>query len=342
MRVAEIMERFGGACEGDESVEVHTVTGVDIAGPGDTTFALDERHLALAEEAGAACVIVPHRLRPSRTTLLRCDSPQRYAIELLRWFHPPSVPPAGVHASAIIDEGATVDPRACVGPHVTIGADCRIAAGAILMASVVVGDQCEIGADTIIHPNVTLYARTRIGARVIIHAGAVIGADGFGYFPADGKLLKWPHVGNVVIEDDAEIGANTCIDRAKFGTTLIQRGAKLDNLVQIAHNCRVGPDVVIAGQTGLSGSAVLEAGVVCGGQVGVGEHRTIGRGARIGGQTGVMGHIAPGAEVFGHPAQPVNKALRQAALLRFLTENRTLVRKLVRGAGGRRLKRRSI
>ena len=332
MRIVEVIERFGGVCEGDESVEINDVTGVDLAGPGDTTFALDEKALAQAEAAGVSCVVVPHGLRRSRATLLRCDSPQRYVAELMRFFHAQPAAAPGVHPSAVIGDGTQIDEAASVGPHVTIGANCRVGAGVVLMASVVVGNDCEMGAATVIHPNVSVYAGTRIGARVVIHAGAVIGADGFGYFPEGGRLHKWPHVGNVVIEDDVEIGANACIDRAKFGTTLIEREAKIDNLVQIAHNCRVGPSAILAGQTGLSGSVVIGAGAVCAGQVGITDHKTVGHGARIGAQSGIIADVAPETEMFGYPARPVRKAMQEVALLSYLNENRAVLRKLIKAA----------
>ena len=332
MRVVEIIERFGGVCEGDESVEIDNVTGIEFVGSGDATFALDERSLAQAEASGASCIIVPHDLRSSPTTLVRCDSPRRYVVQLVRFFHPEPQPAPGAHPTAIVGEGTRIDESASIGPHVVIGADCRIGAGVVLMASVVVEDDCEIGADTVIHPNVSVYSKTRIGARVIVHAGAVIGADGFGYFPEDGTLHKWPHVGNVVIEDEVEIGANACIDRAKFGTTLIEHGAKIDNLVQIDHNCRVGQCAILAGQTGLAGSVVVEAGVVCGGQVGIADHKTIGRGARLGAQSGIFSDVPPGTDMFGRPAQPIQPAMQEVAFIRYLTENRRTRRRLIKAA----------
>ncbi|MFH0983274.1 MAG: UDP-3-O-(3-hydroxymyristoyl)glucosamine N-acyltransferase [Planctomycetota bacterium] len=333
MRISEIVERFGGLCEGDTSVEVHSVTGSDLAGPGDTTFALNEKTLAQAEASGASCVIVPHGIRRSRATLVRCDSPQRYVTELMRFLHPESAPAPGIHPTAMIGAESSIAATASIGPYAVLGARCRVGPQAVLMASVVVGDDCEIGAGTTIHPHVSLYAKTRIGARVIIHAGTVIGADGFGYFSEGDKLYKWPHVGNVVIEDDVEIGANACIDRAKFGTTLVERGVKIDNLVQIAHNCRIGPGAILAGQTGLSGSVVVEAGAICGGQVGVADHHTIGRGARIAAQSGIINDVPPGVEMFGYPAKPHRQAMHEAAMLRYLTENRATLRRLIKAAG---------
>ncbi|MHC4092000.1 MAG: UDP-3-O-(3-hydroxymyristoyl)glucosamine N-acyltransferase, partial [Planctomycetota bacterium] len=276
MRISEIQERFGGELEGDGSLEMHGVKGIEFAGPDDATFALDEKALAAAEASPACCVIVPRGLRrATEKTLIRCESPNSYAADLLEFFYPAAPAEPGVHPAAVVDDSADVAETASIGPHATVGRTCRVGWRVRLMACVSLGEGCQIGDDSLVYPNVTIYPGTRIGARVIIHAGAVIGADGFGYFPDAGRLRKWPHVGNVVIEDEVEIGANACIDRAKFGTTLIQRGAKIDNLVQIAHNCRVGPGSVLAGQTGLSGSVILEEGVTCAGQAGVGDHITV-------------------------------------------------------------------
>ncbi|MCP4593354.1 MAG: UDP-3-O-(3-hydroxymyristoyl)glucosamine N-acyltransferase [bacterium] len=332
MRISDVVERFGGVCDGDETVEISGITGVELAGVGDTTYAVDEPALTQAEAAGATCVIVPRDLRSSSVTLLRCDSPQRYAAELMSFFNPPPAMSPGVHPSAIIGERTLVNESVSIGPGVVIGENCRIDADAVLMASVVVQDHCAIGAQTVVHPNVTVYARTLIGARDIIHAGAVLGADGFGYFPDEGRLHKWPHIGNVVIEDDVEIGANACVDRAKFGTTLIERGAKIDNLVQIAHNCRIGRGAILAAQTGVSGSVVIEEGVICGGQVGISDHRVIGRGARLGAQSGILADVPPGEDMFGHPARPLQPAMQDVAFIRYLTQNRRALRRLIKSA----------
>ena len=332
MKLAQIVERFGGRLEGDPGVEVNGVSGVEFAGPDEATFAVDEATLVQAEASPACCVIVPEDARRSAKPLIRCESPNVYAADLLEFFHPAPAPAAGVHSSAVIAETARVSDRASIGPQVTVGEHCRIADGVQLRSGVCLGDNCEIGEGTIIHPNVTVYANTRIGARVLIHAGAVIGADGFGFFPDRGRLRKWPHVGNVVIEDDVEIGANACIDRAKFGTTLVERGARIDNLVQVAHNCRVGRGSILAGQTGLSGSVVLQEGVTCAGQVGIADHLTIGSGATLAAQTGVMVDVPPGAVHFGTPSKPHRRAMQETAMLGFLTDNARAVRGLVRQA----------
>ncbi|MCP4249083.1 MAG: UDP-3-O-(3-hydroxymyristoyl)glucosamine N-acyltransferase [bacterium] len=330
MRVNDLVERFGGTVEGDSAIEVADVTGVEFAGPNDATFATDEALLAEAEASPARCVIVPPDLRASETkTLIRCDAPNRYVAQLLTFFHPPAPVVAGVHPSATVADGVELDESASLGPNASIGAGCKIGRGVRLMANVCLAEDCVVGDDTIIYPNVTVYAHTRIGARVAIHAGTVIGSDGFGYFPDSGGLANWPHVGNVVIEDDVEIGANTCIDRAKFGTTLIEQGAKIDNLVQIAHNCRVGRWAILAGQAALSGSVVLEDGVVLGGRSGCSDHVTVGRGAKLAACAVAAGDVAAGTTQAGFPCRPVRQWLQEVTTVTYLTENRKPLRKLI-------------
>ncbi len=332
MRIADLIERFGGELEGEGTAEVTGLTGVEFAGPSDATFALTESVLNQAEASPACCVIVRREMRASRKPLIRCGSPESYAADLLEFFHPAPQPVPGVHPSAQVDDRAQVPASATIGPNVVVAAGCRLGERVCLMASVVVAADCQIGDETTIHPNVTVYPRCRIGARVLIHAGAVIGADGFGFFVENGRLRKWPHVGNVVIEDEVEIGANACIDRAKYGSTLIQSGAKIDNLVQVAHNCQVGHGAILAGQVGLSGSVVLEDGVICGGQVGIGDHITIGRGAQLSAQAGVISDIPAGSVSSGFPAKPRRQTFAESAMLGFLTEHRNALRKLVREA----------
>ena len=203
----------------------------------------------------------------------------------------------------------------------------RVHPSAVLHPGVVVGPAVEIGADTVLFPNVVVYANTRIGARVRIHAGAVIGADGFRYHPTAAGLRKVPHVGGVRIDDDAEIGANTCIDRGMLGDTTIGRGAKLDNLVQVGHNCQIGAHSVLVSQVGLSGSIRVGAGAILAGQVGVKDHVRIGAGARIGARSAVHGDVPDGETWLGEPARPVREAMRIYAGLRYLPE---LVKKLGR------------
>jgi UDP-3-O-[3-hydroxymyristoyl] glucosamine N-acyltransferase len=205
-----------------------------------------------------------------------------------------------------------VHPRATVHPSAHLGSDVTLHPG------VVVGPGCAVGDRTVLFPNVVLYAGTRVGADVRIHAGAVIGADGFGYHPTADGLKKMPHVGRVVVEDGVEIGANTCIDRAALGETRVRSGAKIDNLVQVAHHCDVGSGALLVAQTGLSGSVHVGTGAVLGGQVGVADHRRIGAGAHVGAQSGVHRDVPDEATVLGTPARPIAETRRIWAALRWL------------------------
>jgi UDP-3-O-[3-hydroxymyristoyl] glucosamine N-acyltransferase len=219
----------------------------------------------------------------------------------------------------VLGPGVYVEERAVIGERVSLGENTRIGAGSAIGAGVKIGRDCEI------YPNVTIYPGTTLGDRVIVHAGAVLGSDGFGYVRdrKTGHYEKFPQVGRLAIEDDVEIGANTTIDRGALDETRIRRGAKIDNLVHIGHNCQIGEDVVIAAQTGLSGSIVIENGVVLGGQVGIGEHARICEGVMLGGQGGVLPNKVlrgKGVAFWGTPAQPVRQYLKQLATLARLTK----------------------
>jgi UDP-3-O-[3-hydroxymyristoyl] glucosamine N-acyltransferase len=227
----------------------------------------------------------------------------------------PRVP--GVHPSAVIGRGARIGQEAAIGPFVHIGDGASIGDRVTLDAGVVVGAGARIGADSRLFPRVTLYPNTEIGERVSLHAGAVLGSDGFGYVYRDGRHEKIPHVGRCIVENDVEIGAGTTIDRGSIGDTVIGAGSKIDNLVHIAHNVRIGRLCLVAAQVGISGSATVEDGVVIGGQAGFQGHHTIGKGARIGGQSGVFGDVPPGETWSGYPARPHKESLRaQAAMFR--------------------------
>jgi UDP-3-O-[3-hydroxymyristoyl] glucosamine N-acyltransferase len=226
---------------------------------------------------------------------------------------------AAVHATASLGKNVAVEARAVIAESAEIGEGTRVGAGSVIGANVSIGSNCEI------YPNVTIYAGVKIGDRVIVHAGAVLGSDGFGYVRdrQSGRYEKFPQIGRLVIEDDVEIGANTTIDRGALEVTRVGRGTKIDNLVHIGHNCQIGEDVVIAAQTGFSGSIVVEKNVVLGGQVGIGEHARIEEGVMLGGQGGVLPHKVlrgKGVAFWGTPAQPVREYLKQLAALARLTK----------------------
>jgi UDP-3-O-[3-hydroxymyristoyl] glucosamine N-acyltransferase len=307
---------------GDGAVEVSGIASIPDATPADLVFVEDEKHLHSALESRAAAVIAgkfatgQDRSKP----LLVAQHPKLAFARAARLLYsasarqPGTHPSAVVHASARLGEEVIVEERAVVGEKAEIGDHTWIGAGAVVGAKVSVGRDCEI------YPNVTIYPGVRLGDRVLVHAGAVLGSDGFGYVrdPATGHYEKFPQVGRLEIEDDVEIGANSTIDRGALEATRIGRGAKIDNLVHIGHNCQIGEDVVIAAQTGLSGSIVIEKDVVLGGQVGIGEHARIEEGVMLGGQGGVLPNKVlrgKGVAFWGTPARPVREYLKQLAAL---------------------------
>jgi len=307
---------------GDGAVEVGGVASIAQASPLDLVFVEDEKHLRLALESRAAAVVVGKFAAEKDSTkpLLISAQPKLAFARVARFLFPapdrrPGVHPSAVlHASVRLGKAVSVGERAVVGESAEIGDQTWIGAGTVIGADVRIGCDCEL------YPNVTVYRGARLGDRVIVHAGAVLGSDGFGYVrdQANGRYEKFPQVGRLEIEDDVEIGANTTIDRGALEVTRIGRGAKIDNLVHIGHNCQIGEDVVIAAQTGLSGSIVIEKNVVLGGQVGIGEHARIEEGVMLGGQGGVLPNKVlrgKGVAFWGTPARPVREYLKQLAAL---------------------------
>jgi UDP-3-O-[3-hydroxymyristoyl] glucosamine N-acyltransferase len=318
--VAEILH---AEIVGDGAIEVNGIASIGDAMPQDLVFVEDEKHLQRALDSQAAAVIVGKFASPSvakakpllivehpklafaRAAKLLCAQPERGG-----GIHPSSV----VHFSAKLGKDAIVAARAVVGQGAQIGERTWIGPGAVIGADVVIGCDCDL------YPNVTVYPGTRIGDRVIAHAGAVLGSDGFGYVldKATGHYEKFPQTGRLEIADDVEIGANSTIDRGALEVTRIGNGAKIDNLVHIGHNCQIGENVVIAAQTGLSGSIVIEKDVILGGQVGIGEHARIEQGVMLGGQGGVLPNKVlrgKGIAFWGTPARPVREYLKQLAAL---------------------------
>jgi len=270
--------------------------------------------------------------------VLRVAAPQQAMIDLLLLFHPTPPLVSGVHPSAIIAGDARVDAAAAVGPLVVVEAGARVASGTRVGAFAFVGAGVEVGEDCVLGPHVTLLAGARLGRRVIVHAGSVIGADGFGFAFDGARHRKIPQTGGVIIEDDVEIGANCAIDRATFGHTIIRRGTKIDNLVQIGHNVEVGEHSILVAQVGVSGSSRLGRGVVLAGQVGVADHVSVGDGALVGAQAGVPSDVEAGGRYLGTPARPIVEAKRIFAAESRLPELLQRVRALertVEALGGR-------
>jgi UDP-3-O-[3-hydroxymyristoyl] glucosamine N-acyltransferase len=320
----EIADATGTRLVGDGGVEVRGVASIASASDGDLVFVEDEKHVAAALSSGASAVIAgPFAASvSSKKPFLISDHPKLAFARAARLLQsPPSGsawtgrhPTADVDASATLGADVSIDAHAVIGRYVNLGERTSIGAGCSIGAGVTIGGDC------VIYPNVTIYPGTTVGDRVIVHAGAVLGSDGFGYVRdrVTGRYEKFPQVGRLVIEDDVEIGANTAIDRGALDETRIRRGAKIDNLVHIGHNCDIGEDVVIAAQTGLSGSITIENGVVLGGQVGIGEHARVCEGVMLGGQGGVLPNKilrGKGQAFWGTPAQPLRQYLKQLAAI---------------------------
>jgi UDP-3-O-[3-hydroxymyristoyl] glucosamine N-acyltransferase len=256
----------------------------------------------------------------SRKTLLRVKNPRLAFAKVLPLFFPEPPPTAGIHPSAVVAKSAQIDPTAHIGPHCVVGERVRISARSALFGGNHIGDDAQIGEDARLLPNVVVYARSQIGHRVRIHAGSVIGSDGYGYVFDAGQHRKVLQIGNVIIHDDVEIGANVCIDRAALGSTVIGRGTKIDNLVQIAHNVVVGEGCLLVGQVGIAGSSKLGNFVVLAGQVGIAGHLNIGNQVTVAAQSGVMNNIPDGEKWFGTPAAPERDSKRQYIGIRRLPE----------------------
>jgi len=332
----EIGEAVGARLHGDGSVLLETVASIASAGPAELVFVEDEKHLAAALGSRAGAVIAgAFAESTSSKPLLISDHPKLAFARAARFLQEHSqdkhngkdqgADRAAAHGTAVIDPSAKLAAGVMVEEYAVVRGDADVGENSRIGAGVFVGTGVRIGRECVIYPHVTIYPGTTLGDHVIVHAGAVLGSDGFGYVrdAKSGRYEKFPQVGRLVIEDDVEIGANTTIDRGALDETRIGRGTKLDNLVHIGHNCHLGENVVIAAQTGLSGSIVIEKDVVLGGQVGIGEHARVEEGVMLGGQGGILPNKVlrgKGIVFWGTPAQPLRQYLKQLAALARLSK----------------------
>ena len=320
LTASAIAEAVGGRLVGDPSIWVTGVAPLDRATRGDLSFLGAPKYAPMFASSSAGVVLITPELAeavgqcPARVVVER---PQEALLTLLPKFHRMAKVEPGVHPTAVLGEGVVLGDGVSVGPYAVIGDGATIGDRTIVGAHVVIGQAVTIGARSQIYPSATIYAGTLMGDRVIVHSGARLGSDGFGYVQRDGQHLKIPHVGRCIVEDDVEIGANTTIDRGSIDDTVIGAGTKIDNLVQIGHNVRIGKVCLIMAQVGIAGSVRVEDGAMLLGQVGVSGHHTIGSGARLAAQAGVFGDIPAGETWSGYPARPHKEALRaQAALFK--------------------------
>ena len=317
---AQLAQQLGAEVVGDGSVQLTGFAPADGAKAGHLTFAENAEYFAAAEQGGASAILVGDGVTFSKKTLVRVKNPRVAFAKVLPLFFPEPVFTPGVHLSALIAKSAQVDPTAHIGPHCVIGERVKIGARTALLGGNHIGEDSQIGDDGKLFPNVVVYARSQIGHRVRIHAGTVIGSDGYGYVFDQGQHQKVLQIGNVIIHDDVEIGSNTCIDRGALGSTVIGRGTKIDNLVQVAHNVVVGEGCLLVGQCGIAGSTKLGNFTIVAAQAGIAGHLQIGNQVTIAGQSGVMNDIPDGEKWLGTPASPDKNAKRQYIGIRRLPD----------------------
>ena len=314
-----VADLVGGRLLGDGGVRIHSVRSLDRAGPDALSFAVSARYAADLDSCKAGAVLVPEALASGAGPRTRIVVPDPYGalVRVLHALYPCESPEAGIDPTARIGAGTAIGPDVSIGPFVVLGRNVRLGARCRLAQGVSVGDGVVVGDDTTLGPGVVCYAGTRIGSRVVLKAGAVLGGDGFGYL-SDGKgHARIPHVGGCILEDEVEVGSNTCIDRGSIDDTVVGRGTKLDNLVQVGHNVRIGERCLIMAGVGIAGSTRVGNEVILAGHVGVTDHLAIGDRARIAAKSAIFGDVPAGASFSGHPARPHRQFLRaQAAMYR--------------------------
>ena len=329
----QIADLIGGTVIGDGNVRLSGFAPAGSAKPGDLTFAENDLYFERAEQSAASAVLVDGRFESRNKALIKVANARVGFAKAMSIFFPEQPFEAGVHPSAVVGQSAQIHRSAHIGPLCYVGEGVRINSGVVLQGLNHIGEGSEIGEGTCLFPNVTIYPRTQIGCRVRIHAGTVIGSDGFGYVFDSGKHRKVPQVGNVVIHDEVEIGANVAIDRGALGPTVIGRGSKIDNLVQIAHNVSIGEHTLVVAQAGVAGSTRLGSYVTLAGQVGIAGHLKIGNSVTVAAQSGVMHDIPEGQKWFGSPAMPDRQMKRQLLAMQQLPELLRRVAELERRLG---------
>jgi UDP-3-O-[3-hydroxymyristoyl] glucosamine N-acyltransferase len=317
---AEIAQAIGGEVIGDSATQLKRFAPADRAEPGDLTFAENESYFGRAEQSAASAIIVDGAYSSKKKVLIKVPNARLAFAKVLPLFFPEPFFPSGIHSTAIVAPGAKVDPTAHIGPYCVLDKDVQVGPRSVLHGLNHIGAGCKLGEEVHLFPNVVLYADCELGNRVRIHSGSVIGADGFGYVSESGIHRKVPQIGNVILRDDVEIGANVTIDRGALGPTIVGRGSKIDNLVQLGHNVVLGEHCLIVSQTGIAGSTKLGDNVTLGGQVGLAGHLKIGNSVTIAAQSGVMHDIPDGETWIWTPAQPDRQAKRQMIAIQHLPD----------------------
>src|SRR6266403_1617201 len=327
--VSELAAHVGGRLFGAGDISINRVASLDSASEGDIAYVEEEKLFAAAAKSKASCVIAPLGTTVEVPCRIEVKNPKLAFALMAEVLHPPKQRQPEIHPTAVISPAAKIGHDVFIGAFVCVGENSSVGSGTQIRAGAKIGDNVTIGNDCVIHPNVFLEDGVTIGSGVILHAGVVIGADGFGYVRGEMGYHKFPQIGTVTIEDDVELGANTCVDRGALGRTRIGRGTKIDNMVHVGHNCDIGERVVIAAQTGISGSVIIEDDCVIGGQVGFGDHIRVQSGAIIGSKAGILpGKIVRPGVWWGIPIQPLNEYKRLNAHISRLPQVRQELREL--------------
>jgi UDP-3-O-[3-hydroxymyristoyl] glucosamine N-acyltransferase len=323
LTLAEIAARVNGALEGDPERLISGVAPLDRARPEELSFVANPRYLTYVQGTRAGVLLVPRGLReriPPGVATIAVEDAHVALYHVLPLLHPPEPAEPGVHPTAVVAEDAELGDGVAVGPFAVVEKHAKVGPGSRIGAHAVVGRGAVVGSDCVIHPQATLYAGVVLGDRCVVHSGARVGKEGFGFIWLDGGHRRIPQVGGCILGNDVEVGCNTTIDRGSVGDTVIGDGTKIDNLVQLGHNDRIGRHVILISQVGISGSTTVGDGAVLAGQAGVGGHLTVGARATIGGQAGVIGDVPEGATYSGYPARPHREAMRSHGLIAKLSD----------------------
>ncbi|MFA5143406.1 MAG: UDP-3-O-(3-hydroxymyristoyl)glucosamine N-acyltransferase [Candidatus Omnitrophota bacterium] len=321
MKILDLARLIKGVVEGNKNINIEGLSGIDTAKSGDLTFAVGEERLKSAEKSDASCVLTDMNIRKSTKTIIRVKNPKLSFLKSYNIFNAPKKRKSFIHPRAAVSKKARLGKNVWIGSGAAIEEGVTIGDHVTIESNSVIKKNCEIGSFCRIYPNVTLYENTKLQKNVILHSGAVVGSDGFGYVKDEGKINKFPQLGRVIIEDDVEIGANTTIDRGSLSDTVIGAGTKIDNLCQIAHNVKIGKNMLMAAQCGISGSTTIGNNVTMGGQAGIVDNITIGDNVTIGAKSAVIGSIKSGTVVWGIPARPIAQTKRQMAVLSWIAKN---------------------
>jgi len=321
LKIRELALLIEGTIEGDDNVDIKDLSGIESARLGDLTFATDEEKLGLAELSQSTCILTTKSSRKSTKTLIRVNNPKLAFLIAYNAFQGKLPPASFIHPTAVIADSVVLGKNIRIGSHVSIEDGVEIGDHTTIESGVVIKKNCKLGEACNLHANVVLYENVILKNKVILHSGVIVGSDGFGYVRDQEKIYKFPQLGTVVIEDNVEIGSNSTVDRGSLGCTIIGSGSKIDNLCHIAHNVKIGKNVIMAAQSGIAGSSIIGDQVTMSGQVAITDNVTVGKNVRIGGQSAVIGDIEDNAAIWGTPARDLKQTKKQMAVLSWLSKN---------------------